>query len=300
LEQRQKPKFVGRVFDEEDMKWFWKAKSGIDPPSKKDLPAELWIKCTQCKEILYKKELMKNCAVCMHCKFHFPIEAREYIRLLVDADTFEETDADMETNDPLKFVDRKKYKDRIAEAQKKTSLKSAVITGTGCINGIRTSLGIMDFRFNGGSMGTVEGEKLARVFKKSIELKIPALVISKSGGARMQEGTLSLMQMAKTSAFISQMEKARLPYISLLTNPTTGGVTASFAMLGDINMAEPGALIGFAGLRVIQETIRQSLPSNFQRAEFLLEKGFLDLIVHRKNLKEKIHLLFSLLSKNQT
>jgi len=272
------------------MKWFWKTKSGIETQTKKDSPNDLWVKCPECKEILYKKELTKNFSVCEHCQHHFPIDAYEYINILVDEGTWQETDADLSSNDPLKFVDKKKYKDRLVEYSKKTGLKSAVVTGLGKLSGRSVSLGIMDFRFGGGSMGTVEGEKLARVFRLSLEKKIPAIIISKSGGARMQEGTLSLFQMAKTSAFIAQMQEKKLPYICLLTNPTTGGVTASFAMLGDVHFAEPKALIGFAGSRVIKETIRQSLPENFQKAELLLEKGFIDAIIERKDLKDTLAL----------
>ncbi|MBF0431205.1 MAG: acetyl-CoA carboxylase carboxyltransferase subunit beta [Fibrobacteria bacterium] len=273
------------------MKWFWNAKSGIETQQKKDLPAELWVKCNECKEILYRKELEKNNSVCNHCNFHFPIAAKEYITLLLDKLSFEEMDADLVSNDPLKFTDKKKYSDRLKEYQAKTGLKSAVISGIGTIFGRKVSIGVMDFRFCGGSMGVIEGEKLARVLRKALELQIPAIIVSKSGGARMQEGTLSLMQMAKTAAMIAKLDEAALPYISLLTNPTTGGVTASFAMLGDVNIAEPKALIGFAGSRVIRETIRQELPSNFQKAERLMAKGFLDMIVERKNLKKTLSTL---------
>jgi acetyl-CoA carboxylase carboxyl transferase subunit beta len=266
------------------MKWFW----NTTDKSKEEKPLEKWVKCTECSEILYREELKKNLSVCNYCNFHFPIDSKKYIQLLLDKDSFEEADADLVSPDPLKFVDKKKYKDRLIEYQKKTGMKSAVISGTGKINDKPVSFGVMDFRFGGGSMGTVEGEKVARVFKRAIKLEIPAIVISKSGGARMQEGTLSLMQMAKTSAFIAQMNMHSLPYLSLMTNPTTGGVSASFAMLGDVNLAEPKALIGFAGARVIRETIRQSLPPNFQKAELLLEKGFLDLIVSRKELKSSL------------
>jgi len=270
------------------MKWFWKAKSGIETTSKKDLPADLWVKCTGCKEILYRKELVKNNLVCELCDYHFAINAHEYIKLLLDKDTFEEIDADLVSTDPLNFSDKKKYKDRLISYQKKTGLNSAVVTGVGKIFNYPISIGVMDFRFGGGSMGSVEGEKITRVFRKSLEKRIPAIMISKSGGARMQEGTLSLMQMAKTSAFIAKMDKEKLPFISVLTNPTTGGVTASFAMLGDVNIAEPKSLIGFAGARVIRETIRQSLPENFQRAELLIEKGFIDAIVQRKDLRNTL------------
>ncbi len=280
------------------MKWFWKAKSGVGTQHKGDLPADLWVKCPGCKEILYKKELGGNLSVCNYCDFHFSVPAYEYIDMLLDKDSFTEHLADLVSKDPLKFVDKKKYKDRLIDYQKKTGLKSAVVCGIGKLGGREVSIGVMDFRFGGGSMGTVEGEKLAQVFIKAKEQGIPAIVVSKSGGARMQEGTLSLMQMAKTSARIAALEKVGIPYLSLLTNPTTGGVTASFAMLGDVNIAEPQALIGFAGTRVIKETIRQSLPDNFQKAEYLLDKGFLDMIVHRKELRGRMitllnHLMYS-------
>ena len=273
------------------MEWFRKAKSGIATLTKKDVPTNLWVKCEKCKEVIYRKELEKNFSVCNHCGFHFKVSAPEYLKIIMDEGSFVEMDQDMESDDPLKFVAKKKYKDSLANAKAKTGRKNGVISGTGTINGKDVVIGAMDFRFVGGSMGSVEGEKIARVFKKALELKIPAIVISASGGARMQEGALSLMQMAKTSAFLAQMEKEKIPFISFLTNPTTGGVTASFAMLGDINIAEPGTLIGFAGERVIRETIRQNLPEGFQRAEFLQEKGFLDFIVTRENLKNQISLM---------
>jgi acetyl-CoA carboxylase carboxyl transferase subunit beta len=267
------------------MRWFWNAKSGLETHDKRDLPANLWVKCPECKEILYRKELDKNHSVCTNCSFHFALKASDYIHLLIDEGTFKESDRELFSDDPLKFVDKKKYKDRLAEYRKKTGLNSAVLSGNGTLFGYRVSIGVMDFRFCGGSLGAVEGEKLTRVLSRALEQKIPAIIISKSGGARMQEGTLSLMQMAKTSAVIAKLDEAGIPYFSLLTNPTTGGVSASFAMLGDVNISEPKALIGFAGTRVIRQTIRQELPSNFQKAEFLLEKGFLDMIVQRKNLK---------------
>ena len=280
------------------MKWFWNTKSRGDGQDSKERSENLWVKCTECKEILYRKEMLKNLSVCEHCNFHFPIDAREYINLLLDKDTFEELDSGAFSLDPLKFVDKKKYKDRLIAYQKKTSLKSAVIRGLGKMNDKPVSLGVMEFRFGGGSMGTVEGEKITRVFKTALELGIPAIMVSKSGGARMQEGALSLMQMAKTSAFVAQLNKSGLPYISLLTNPTTGGVTASFAMLGDLNVAEPRALIGFAGPRVIEQTIRQKLPEGFQRSEYLLEHGMVDMIVRRQEMKEKLAQALKIFTKN--
>lgn len=270
------------------MEWFRKAKSGIGTLIKRDTPVDLWVKCDGCKEILYRKELAANKYVCEHCGFHFRIGANDYVKLLTDEGTWQVHDANLKSTDPLKFAAKKKYKDSLHDAEKNTGAHSGVVAGIGEIKGMKISLAVMDFRFIGGSMGSVEGEKIARVLKRGLQMKIPAIVVSASGGARMQEGSLSLMQMGKTSAIIAQLSKAGIPYISVMTNPTTGGVTASFAMLGDINIAEPGALIGFAGERVIRETIRQSLPPGFQRAEFLLEKGMLDMIVPRHELKETL------------
>ena len=270
------------------MEWFRKAKSGIGTLIKRDTPVDLWVKCDGCKEILYRKELAANKYVCEHCGFHFRIGANDYVKLLTDEGTWQVHDANLKSTDPLKFAAKKKYKDSLHDAEKNTGAHSGVVAGIGEIKGMKISLAVMDFRFIGGSMGSVEGEKIARVLKRGLQMGIPAIVVSASGGARMQEGSLSLMQMGKTSAIIAQLSKAGIPYISIMTNPTTGGVTASFAMLGDINIAEPGALIGFAGERVIRETIRQSLPPGFQRAEFLLEKGMLDMIVPRHELKETL------------
>ncbi len=275
------------------MEWFRKAKSGIGTLIKRDTPVDLWVKCDGCKEILYRKELAANRYVCEHCGFHFRIGANDYVKLLIDEGTWQVMDANLKSIDPLKFSAKKKYKDSLHDAEKNTGAFSGVVSGQGEIKGIKVSLAVMDFRFIGGSMGSVEGEKIARVLKRALEQKIPAIVVTASGGARMQEGVLSLMQMGKTSALIAQLSQARIPYFAVLTNPTTGGVTASFAMLGDVNIAEPGALIGFAGERVIRETIRQNLPPGFQRAEFLLEKGMLDMIVPRAEMKETLASLLS-------
>ncbi len=275
------------------MEWFRKAKSGVGTFTKKDTPVDLWVKCEGCKEVLYRKELAENFHVCQHCGYHFRIGAGEYVKILVDAGTWEPMDTTLRSVDPLKFTAKKKYRDSLADAEKNTGSTSGVLSGTGEIQGREVALGVMDFRFIGGSMGSVEGEKIARVFRKALQLRIPAIIVCASGGARMQEGALSLMQMASTSAAIAQLNEAGLPYIAVLTNPTMGGVTASFAMLGDVNIAEPGALIGFAGERVIRETIRQALPPGFQRAEFLLEKGFLDLITPRSALKETVARILS-------
>jgi acetyl-CoA carboxylase carboxyl transferase subunit beta len=270
------------------MEWFRKAKSGIGTFIKRDTPVDLWVKCDGCKEILYRKELSANKYVCEHCGFHFRIGANDYVKLLIDDGTWQVLDANLKSTDPLNFTAKKKYKDSLRDAEKNTGAHSGVVAGIGEIKGTKVSLAVMDFRFIGGSMGSVEGEKIARVLKRGLQMSIPAIVVSASGGARMQEGSLSLMQMGKTSAVIAQLNQAGIPYISVMTNPTTGGVTASFAMLGDVNIAEPGAMIGFAGERVIRETIRQNLPPGFQRAEFLLEKGMLDMIVPRKQLKETL------------
>ncbi len=275
------------------MKWFRKAKSGIGTFIKRDTPVDVWVKCERCKEVLFRKELSQNLFVCANCQYHFRVGAEVYLGLLLDEGSFEAMDTGLKSTDPLKFSAKKKYKDSLADAEKKTGLNSAVVSGLGTVDGRKVSIGVMDFRFIGGSMGSVEGEKIARVFRRALEQKIPAIIVSASGGARMQEGSLSLMQMAKTSAYIALLSEAGIPYFSLMTNPTTGGVTASFAMLGDVNISEPNALIGFAGERVIRETIRQNLPEGFQRAEFLLEKGFVDLIVPRPELKSKISTLIA-------
>jgi acetyl-CoA carboxylase carboxyl transferase subunit beta len=270
------------------MEWFRKAKSGIGTLIKKDTPVDLWVKCDGCKEVLYRKELSQNLHVCEHCGHHFRIGAADYVKILTDDGSWSPMDGTLRSIDPLKFAAKKKYKDSLVEAEKKTGANSGVLSGTGKLDGIPLALGVMDFRFIGGSMGSVEGEKIARVFRRALKDNTAAVIVSASGGARMQEGVLSLMQMASTSVAIAQMRDAGLPFISILTNPTMGGVTASFAMLGDVHISEPGALIGFAGERVIRETIRQQLPPGFQRAEFLLEKGFVDVITPRKDLKATV------------
>jgi acetyl-CoA carboxylase carboxyl transferase subunit beta len=248
-------------------------------------PEGMWIKCNACLEIIYKPEVERNINVCPKCNYHFRIPALERIRSVVDEGTFQEFGADLESVDMLVFTDTKKYTDRLKEAKKKTARKEAVITGSARINGIDIVLGVLDFEFLGGSMGCVVGEKIAIAAEQALELRRPLIIFSASGGARMQEGTLSLMQMAKTSAALARLSDARLPFISVMTDPTTGGVAASFAMLGDIIISEPGALIGFAGPRVIEQTIKQKLPEGFQRAEFLLEHGMVDMIVERTKLK---------------
>ena len=275
------------------MAWFWKKKEeGEDAPRKKVQIAEgLWVKCDSCKEIVYRAEVDRAGRVCPRCKYPFRISARERVAAILDADSFEERDAGLTSRDPLEFKDTKRYTDRVKSARKSTGLEEAVITGLGRVGGLPVVLCVFEFGFLGGSMGSVVGEKLTRAIELAIAKRVPLLIVSASGGARMQEGILSLMQMAKTSAALQRLARERLPYLSLLTDPTTGGVTASFAMLGDVIVAEPRALIGFAGPRVIAETIRQALPEGFQRSEFLLEHGQVDLVVERRELRETLRRL---------
>ena len=272
------------------MAWFWKKKEeGEDAPRKKVQIAEgLWVKCDSCKEIVYRAEVDRAGRVCPRCKYPFRISARERVAAILDADSFEERDAGLTSRDPLEFKDTKRYTDRVKSARKSTGLEEAVITGLGRVGGLPVVLCVFEFGFLGGSMGSVVGEKLTRAIELAIQKRAPLLIVSASGGARMQEGILSLMQMAKTSAALNRLTEERVPYLSLLTDPTTGGVTASFAMLGDVILAEPRALIGFAGPRVIAETIRQPLPDGFQRSEFLLEHGQLDMVVERRELRETL------------
>ncbi|HET8577025.1 MAG TPA: acetyl-CoA carboxylase, carboxyltransferase subunit beta [Methylomirabilota bacterium] len=272
------------------MSWFWKKNEGEDEaPAKKIVIAEgLWVKCDSCKEIVYRAEVDRAGRVCPKCRYPFRISARERVASLTDEGSFEEREAMLHSRDPLGFKDTKKYVDRLKAARSKTGLEEAVITGLARIGGYPVTLAVFEFGFLGGSMASVVGEKLTRAIELSIQKRLPLIIVSASGGARMQEGILSLMQMAKTSAALQRLAAERLPYISLLTDPTTGGVTASFAMLGDFILAEPRALIGFAGPRVIAETIRQPLPEGFQRSEFLLEHGQLDLVVERRELRETL------------
>lgn len=269
------------------MDWFKRAKAGLKPQKKKDMP-ELWLKCDSCGEIIYKRELRKSSFVCNNCNFHFRIKSENYIGILLDDGKFEEFNENISSVDFLKFKANKKYSDQIKDATKKTGMNDAIRTGFGTIFGQPVVLGIMDFSFIGGSMGSVVGEKINRAIDKAQERRIPLIIISTSGGARMMESAISLMQLAKTSARLAKYSEAGLPYISILTDPTTGGVTASYAMLGDVNIAEPGALIGFAGPRVIKQTIGQDLPDGFQRSEFQLKHGFVDAVVSRKEMKAKI------------
>jgi acetyl-CoA carboxylase carboxyl transferase subunit beta len=276
------------------MGWFKRSKQNISPKSQKsDVPDGQWTKCEKCGEIIYARQLEMNAWVCFKCNYHFRVGSEEYISILFDKNSFKESDKKMKSGDPLEFEDTKKYSDRISETIKKSGLNDAVRTGLGTINGRKVSFACMDFKFIGGSMGSVVGEKIARAIDRAYENKIPMIIISQSGGARMMEGALSLMQMAKTSSRLARLSEAGLPYISVLADPTTGGTTASYAMLGDVIIAEPKALIGFAGPRVIKQTIGRDLPKGFQRSEFLLENGFVDVIVPRKELKEKLSTLIN-------
>lgn len=278
------------------MAWFRRQDKGIQTPTekKKEAPDGLWYK-TPGGNIIHMRELKNNAYVCPDDDHHVRIGSKEYFEILFDNNKFSELDENLTSGDPLNFTDSKKYPDRIAATQQKTGLKDAVRTAHGKMNGLEITICCMDFSFIGGSMGSVVGEKIARGIDYSLKKKIPFLMISKSGGARMMEAGFSLMQMAKTSAKLALLSEAKIPYISLLTDPTTGGVTASFAMLGDFNIAEPGALIGFAGPRVIRETIGKDLPKGFQSSEFLLEHGFLDFIVDRRMLKNKLTSLLKML-----
>ena len=270
------------------MSLFSKPKYSTVVVKKKDIPKGLWTKCPLSGEIVFNKELEANQMVVPKSGYHFPIGARQRIEALFDADTFVESDASVRSADPLKFVDSQAYPDRIKKYEKESGLKEAVVCGIGAIEGIRVSAAVMDFRFCGGAMGSAVGEKITRAVEAAIREKIPCIIFSASGGARMQEGIFSLMQMAKTSAALGRLSQAGLPFISVLTHPTMGGVTASFATLGDLNIAEPGALIGFAGARVIKETTKQTVPAGFQGAEFLLKHGLIDQIVSRLEMRSHL------------
>ncbi len=267
------------------MAWFLRKNKNISETTQREMPDGLWTKCPSCSTIIYRKELEENAFTCPTCNHHFRIGSNKYIDVLIDKDSWKETDRNIRSADPLDFVDTRPYKARLKEAYSRTDLPDAVTTGTGTLHGRPIAFGCMNFGFIGGSMGSVVGEKFVRAGRRALENRMPFIFISASGGARMQEAALSLMQMAKTSAFLSELAEARLPYISILSDPTTGGVSASYAMLGDVIIAEPKALIGFAGPRVIEQTIRKKLPEGFQRSEFLLEHGFVDLVVERKELK---------------
>ena len=278
------------------MKWFNRKDKNINTPTsqKKELPDGMWYK-TPGGSIVHIRELKNNSYVCPEDDYHVRIGSKEYFEILFDNKSFKEYDADILSEDPLKFTDTKSYKERVKKTIKATGLNDAIRTAQGKVNGHKLIISCMDFSFIGGSMGSVVGEKISRAIDISLKKKIPLMIISKSGGARMMESTYSLMQMAKTSAKLSLLDKNKIPYISLMTDPTTGGVSASFAMLGDFNIAEPGALIGFAGPRVIKETIGSNLPKGFQKSEFLIEHGFIDFIVDRRDLKSKISKLLSIL-----
>ncbi len=272
------------------MSWYNRITKGIKTSTKekKGTPEGLWYKCPSCKKVTSSNEHAEALYVCPHCDYHSRISSADYFQLLFDNNEFTEFNTNMSAGDPLHFEDTKKYSDRLVDSQKKTHLKDAIRTAYGKLNGQGLVIACMDFGFIGGSMGSVVGEKISRAIDQSLKTRSPLLIISKSGGARMMEAAYSLMQMAKTSAKLTLLAEAKIPYISLLTDPTTGGVTASYAMLGDLNISEPGALIGFAGPRVVKETIGKDLPKGFQTAEFVLEHGFLDLIIHRKELKTKL------------
>ena len=267
------------------MAWFNKTRLPIKGDTARSVPEGLWTKCPGCRQVIYNKDLAANLQVCPKCAHHFRLSAFDRLKSLFDGGEWTEHDADLRSNDPLTFVDTKAYRDRLAATQKATGLLDALIAANGTLDGIPVEIAAMEYAFIGGSMGVVMGEKLARAAERALAARSPFIIVSCSGGARMMEGALSLMQMAKVSAALSRLDKAGLPFISLLTDPTTGGVTASFAMLGDVIIAEPKALIGFAGPRVIEQTIRQKLPEGFQRSEFLMERGMLDLVVDRRELK---------------
>lgn len=280
--------------------WFAQTRSHkhetLSAPSyqEREIPDGLWHKCSNCNYLTYIKDLQNNFLVCPQCNFHNQVPAPDRIAQLLDPASWSEINPNLMSADPLKFCDRKPYSDRLVEYQTKTNLKDAIVTGLGKMDGIDVALGVMDFRFMGGSMGSVVGEKIARLVETATDRRLPVILVCASGGARMQEGILSLMQMAKTAAALARHREARLLYISVLTNPTTGGVTASFAMLGDIIIAEPKALIGFTGRRVIEQTLKQKIPDNFQTAEYLLEHGFVDLVVSRLKLRQVLIQLLKL------
>ena len=269
-----------------------------EQPTKKDAPSH-WIKCPECNALMFFKEVEAQDNICPKCNFHMRIGAKRRIEILTDKDSFVEYDVDLKPNDPLKFVDKTSYKKRVEEALKNTGRTSSVVSGEASINEIPVQLVVFDFAYMGGSLGSVEGEKIVRAVNRAIEKHQGVIIISASGGARMQESTFALMQMAKTSAALKKLDHAKLPYISILTDPTMGGVSASFAFLGDIIMAEPGALIGFAGQRVIKQTIGADLPAGFQRAEFLLEKGSIDMVVNRSDMKQTLTHLLSMFKKEK-
>ena len=282
------------------MTWFKRQSGYLDPSGEKKVRTEgLWVKCDNCRQIIWKKDLEENLNVCPKCGRHFRVDARTRLAQLFDEGQYETFSDNLVSTDPLKFVDLKPYSERLKRAQEETGLNDAVINARGKLNARPVIISAMEYNFIGGSMGAVVGEMITRAIEGAVESRHPLVIVSASGGARMMEGVLSLMQLAKVSAALARLDEARVPYISVLTDPTTGGVTASFAMLGDLNIAEPGALIGFAGPRVIEQTIRQKLPPGFQRSEFLLEHGMLDAVVHRKELKPYIARAFDFMSPSR-
>ena len=270
------------------MAWFERRQRGLNPQKRKEIPKGLWVKCDKCDAMLYKAELERDFNMCTQCGFHFKIGHQGYISLIMDPDTFVEADTDLRTVDPLQFREKENYPEYMKKYQKRTGMREAVVSGTGRIAGRLTSLSVHDGSFLAGSMGSVVGEKVTRSIRRSLDLSIPLLVVATSGGARMQEGILSLMQMAKTSLWLSRLSEEQIPFIVLITNPTMAGVMASYASLGDFTLAEPGAMMGFAGGRVIEQTIGSSLPEGFQTAEFFLAKGFVDQVVPRTRLRETL------------
>tara|TARA_B100000029_G_scaffold516827_2_gene635480 strand:+ start:4411 stop:5265 length:855 start_codon:yes stop_codon:yes gene_type:complete len=276
------------------MAWFERRQRGLNPQKRKEIPKGLWIKCDKCDAMLYKAELERDANVCSKCDYHFKIGYEQYISLVMDPDTFIEEDTDLRTVDPLQFKEKENYPEYLKKYQKKTGMQEAVVSGTGRIAERLVSLSIHDGSFLAGSMGSVVGEKVTRSIRRSIDLQIPFLVIATSGGARMQEGILSLMQMAKTSLWLNRLSKEKLPFIVLITNPTMAGVMASYASLGDFTLAEPGAMMGFAGGRVIEQTIGSSLPEGFQTSEFFLTKGFVDQVVPRAHIRDTLKKILSL------
>jgi acetyl-CoA carboxylase carboxyl transferase subunit beta len=277
------------------MEWF-RRRPQPPPTERKEIPDGLWTKCNSCGEIIYVRELEKSLWVCRKCSYHFRIRPEDYMAILLDEGSFQEYDAGLVSLDPLGFRDSKKYPDRIADARRKTMKNDAVICGIASMDGRQVSFAVMDFSFIGGSMGSVVGEKVSRAIERAIDRLIPLVIVSCSGGARMQEGILSLLQMAKTSALLARLAQTKAPYVSILTNPTTAGVMASYASLGDVIIAEPGALLGFAGRRVIEQTIGQKLPDDFQTAEFFMNHGFLDKIVPRPELRSTVSSLLDYMS----
>jgi acetyl-CoA carboxylase carboxyl transferase subunit beta len=281
------------------MAWFKREQTELEAAGEKRVRTEgLWVKCDQCRQIIWKKDLEANWNVCPKCERHFRIDAESRLNILLDEGSWQPFDINLESTDPLKFHDVKPYAERLSQAQSVTGMKDAIVNAEGKLDGRHVIVSAMEYSFIGGSMGAVVGEAITRAIERATRERRPLIIVSASGGARMMEGVVSLMQMAKISAALARLDSGRVPYISVLTDPTTGGVTASYAMLGDLNIAEPGALIGFAGPRVIEQTIRQKLPEGFQRSEFLLEHGMLDAIVHRKHMKDYIARALAFMSPN--